>query len=105
MSIRVALGADVKLHMYGDVLERTFHQFGQGEFGKQLPAIVQQRIIDLILDGEIDQDQLVDRGIPELFQMSKATFSLLLNCQLLCLYRRFRPDVPWRPRRMRLIEY
>jgi hypothetical protein len=49
--------------MYGDVLERALHQFGQSEFGKQLPAIVQQRIIDLGLDAEIDQDQLVDRGI------------------------------------------
>ena len=63
--------------MYCDVLERTFHQFGQASLDKELPAIVQQRIIDLGPDAEVDQDQLVDRGIPELFQMSKSAFSLL----------------------------
>ena len=52
-------------------------------------------LIDLGPDAEVDQDQLVDRGTLELFQVSKAALSLLLDLQVLCLYCCFRPDVLW----------
>lgn len=68
VSIGIVLGADAKFHLHRDVFQRTFHQLGQGKLADELSIVVQQRIIDFIVNVEIDLKHLIDRHRSKSFQ-------------------------------------